>query len=187
MTAEIAPRARLTAGPGVACTVATTMDNPVDLRDPDAALLGTRIGTAWVEIRRGAAMSAVRDHLFGTGEHALEQGQMDTLDLLALTPTWRMSELADALRIDPSTATRAVQRLVGDGLARRKACDDDGRVVMVSITAAGRERHADVSTRRANLMSHMLAAFAPEERSVLADMLERFVAAVDDFVATVKS
>jgi DNA-binding MarR family transcriptional regulator len=163
------------------------MDSSVDLRDRDAAALGARIGMAWVEIRRGAAMSAVRDHLFGTGEDALEQGQMDTLDLLAQRSTWRMSELAEALRIDPSTATRAVQRLVSAGLARREACDDDGRVVMVSITTAGQERHSDVNARRANLMGHMLAAFAPDERPVLADMLERFVAAVDDFVTAVTS
>lgn len=180
------PVARLPIASVTACTLLATMDTPVDLRDAAASELATRIGTSWVEIRRGAAMSAVRDHLFGTGDDALEQGQMDTLDLLALRPTWRMSELAEALRIDPSTATRAVQRLVGAGLARRKAGDDDGRVVMVSITGAGRERHADVNTRRAHLMSHMLAAFTPDERPVLAEMLERFVGAVDDYVSTVR-
>jgi DNA-binding MarR family transcriptional regulator len=93
-----------------------------------------------------------------------------------------MSDLAEALRIDPSTATRAVQRLVGSGLAVRTPNDDDGRVVMVEITDAGRSRHADVNARRGQLMAHMLGAFTPEERPVLADMLERFVAAVDEFV-----
>jgi DNA-binding MarR family transcriptional regulator len=162
------------------------MNPPVDLRPREVAIYAARIGASWVELRRGAAMSAVRDHLFGTGDDALEQGQMDTLDLLAQRPLWRMSELAEALRIDPSTATRAVQRLVGTGLAHRETCNHDGRVVMISITDAGRERHADVSHRRANLMGHMLAAFSPDERPVLAEMLERFVAAVDDFVDTVK-
>ena len=31
-------------------------------------------------------------------------------------------------------------------------------------------------------MTHMLGAFTPEERPALADMLERFVSAVDEFV-----
>ena len=53
---------------------------------------------------------------------------------------------------------------------------------MVEITDAGRSRHADVNARRGLLMAHMLGAFTPEERPVLADMLERFVAAVDEFV-----
>ena len=96
-----------------------------------SAQLAVRIGLAWIEIRRGAAMGALQKHLFGSGDDALEQGQMDTLDLLAQQPSWRMSELAEALRVDPSTATRAVQRLVNVGLADRRPCDDDGRVVMV--------------------------------------------------------
>ena len=82
-------------------------------------------------------MAALRDSLFGTGADALEQGQMDTLDLLATQASWRMSDLAEALRVDPSTATRAMQRLVNVGLACRKPSDDDGRVVMAAITAAG--------------------------------------------------
>ena len=159
------------------------METRVDLNEREMHELAVRIGSSWVQIRRGAAMSALRDYLLGTGGEALEQGQMDSLDLLARQPSWRMSDLADALRIDPSTATRAVQRLVGSGLAKRCPHDDDGRVVMVEITDAGVSRHADVSARRSELMAHMLGAFTPDERPVLADMLERFVAAVDEYVA----
>jgi DNA-binding MarR family transcriptional regulator len=158
------------------------MDSSVDLHQRDMYDLAVQIGRSWVQIRRGAAMGAVRDYLLGTGDEALEQGQMDSLDLLARQPSWRMSDLAEALRIDPSTATRAVQRLVISGLAVRTQSDGDGRVVMVAITDAGRSRHADVNARRGLLMTHMLGAFTPEERPVLADMLDRFVAAVDEFV-----
>jgi DNA-binding MarR family transcriptional regulator len=158
------------------------MESSVDLHEREMYDIAVRIGASWVQIRRGASMGALREYLLGTGDEALEQGQMDSLDLLARQPSWRMSDLADALRIDPSTATRAVQRLVISGLAVRSAHDDDGRVVMVEITDAGRLRHADVNARRGQLMTHMLGAFAPEERPILADMLERFVSAVDEFV-----
>ncbi|MCB0999000.1 MAG: MarR family transcriptional regulator [Acidimicrobiales bacterium] len=155
---------------------------PVDLGDPAQLDLAVRIGLAWIQIRRGAGMSALRDQLFGTGADALEQGQMDTLDLLAGRPCWRMSELAEALRVDPSTATRAVQRLVRDGLASRRASDDDGRVVNIAITPAGLARHAEVAERRGRVLAHLLGWYRPDERALLADMLERFVAAIDDFV-----
>ncbi|HEY0520386.1 MAG TPA: MarR family transcriptional regulator, partial [Ilumatobacteraceae bacterium] len=124
------------------------MESSVDLHEREMYELAVRIGASWVHIRRGAAMGALRDYLLGTGDEALEQGQMDSLDLLARQPLWRMSDLAEALRVDPSTATRAVQRLVGSGLATRSSNGDDGRVVMVEITDAGRSRHADVNVRR---------------------------------------
>jgi DNA-binding MarR family transcriptional regulator len=162
-------------------------ETPVDLSDPEQLQLALRIGLSWIELRRGAAMSTLRDHLFGTGDDALEQGQMDTLDLLAQRRSMRMSELADALRVDPSTATRAVQRLVNVGLASRMASDEDGRVVMVAITEAGRQRHADVAERRSEVMTHVLGDFEPAERHQLADLLERFIGSVDDFVAQLDS
>lgn len=156
--------------------------DPVDLTQPDQYQLAVRIGSAWIGIRRGASRSGLREFLLGTGDDALEQGQMDTLDMLASRPAWRMSELAEALRVDPSTATRAVQRLVNSGLAARRPSDDDGRVVLVAITDAGSARHADVAARRGRLMKHLLEAFAPHERPMLADLLERFVGSVDDFL-----
>ena len=157
------------------------MEPSVDLRQRDMYELAVRIGASWVQIRRGAGGS-LRDYLLGAGGDGLEQGQMDSLDLLARQPSWRMSDLAEALRIDPSTATRAVQRLVGAGLAVRCPNGDDGRVVMVEISEAGRARHAAVNARRGELMAHMLGAFTAEERPIVADVLERFVAAIDEFV-----
>lgn len=154
----------------------------VDLDDDVEAALAARIGVAWKELRRGAAMSVLRDHLFGAGANALEPGQFDTLELLTKQDAWRMSELAEALRVDPSTATRAVQRLVRAGLAERKANRADGRVVMVSATAAGRRRQAAVEQLRRRTFSTMLARFDRDERRVFADLLERFVCALDDFV-----
>lgn len=144
-----------------------------------------RIGLAWIELRRGASMGNLQDYLFGTGADALEQGQMDTLDLLANGESWRMSEIAERLRIDPSTATRAVQRLVNVGLATRLTCSDDGRVVRVQITDVGAQRHAEVAERRGELMARVLGSFSPRERVALADLLERLIRAVDDFVEDV--
>jgi DNA-binding MarR family transcriptional regulator len=145
--------------------------------------LAQRVGTAWKELRRGAAMAAVRDWFYGTGEDALELGQVDTLDLLAAHDSWRMTDLADALRVDPSTATRAVQRLVRAGLAERRPSDEDGRVVMVSATMHGRACHEAISRRRRQAMESMLGEFDARERRHLADLLERFVAALDHLAA----
>jgi DNA-binding MarR family transcriptional regulator len=147
---------------------------------PEEMALAQRIGHSWRELRRGAAMSALRGQLFGEGDDALEPGQWDSLDLLVQRPSWRMSDLADALRVDPSTATRAVQRLLKAGLAERATCEDDGRVVRVSASDEGRARHVAISQHRRQLMAHILGRFDDDERERLAELLERFVSALDD-------
>jgi DNA-binding MarR family transcriptional regulator len=144
--------------------------------------LARRVGLAWREIRRGAAMTVLRDLFFGVGDDALEPGQMDTLDILVQADSWRMGDLAEALRVDPSTATRAIERLVRAGLAERAPCTDDKRVVKVSATTAGRDRYAAVSAIRMESLDRILARYTPEERPVLADYLDRFVEALDEMV-----
>jgi DNA-binding MarR family transcriptional regulator len=147
--------------------------NPVDREH------AVRIGSAWLELRRGGAAAALRDYMYGPG--TLEQGQIDALDYLVRRDR-KMSGLADKLRIDPSSATRAVQRLVKDGLAARIPSPEDGRVVMVGITEEGRRRHREVAARRALVMERIQSAFAPADRQALADLLDRFVDALDDVV-----
>ena len=118
--------------------------------------------------------SAVRDHFFGAGEDALEPGQMDTLDLLVQQPAWRMSELAEALRVDP--VDRHPRRpAAGARRPGRPAAvgAEDGRVVMVSATDAGRQRHDAIARRRRRSMARMLGEFDPDERRQLAELLER--------------
>jgi len=151
---------------------------PVDFTNPIDVEHAIRIGRAWIELRRGAWTQHLRGYLFGDDD-PLEPGQMDALDLLARRER-TMTQLAERLRIDPSSATRAVQRLVADGLAERDASPDDRRIVMVHISDEGRRRHAAVDARRAHVMAQILSEFSVEERSDLAGLLDRFVQALDD-------
>ena len=158
----------------------------VDFRNRTDREHARRIGRAWIELRRGAGASALRAYLFGR-EKPLEQGQMDALDLLARRNDRPMKELAARLRVDPSTATRAVQRLEADGLVERYASADDGRVVLVRITDEGTRRHDDVAARRSTAMMHILSEFDPHERAQLADLLDRFVESVDTVMSRMGS
>lgn len=149
-------------------------------RNPIDAEHARRIGRAWIELRRGASAAALRNYLFGD-ETPLEQGQLDALDLLARRDR-AMKELAGRLRVDPSTATRAVQRLESDGLVERFPSPEDGRVVLVRITDDGRRRREAPVARRAIAMYRILEAFDREERATLADLLDRFIDSLDDVV-----
>lgn len=143
-----------------------------------------RIALAWRELRRGAVGSTLRAHLLGPNGPPLELAQLDALDILVTAPQgWRMSEFAEALRVDPSTATRAVARLEGHGLAERAAGAGDRRVVTVRATPSGRQMMARINKRRAAGMERLLAAFDEAEREQFAAYLERFVSSVDQLIA----
>lgn len=142
-----------------------------------------RIGVAWRELRRGAAMRALRSELFGAGPDALDPGQVDTLDLVVAQGPLRMRDLAEAMRVDASTATRAVARLVEEGLVQRRPAPDDARAVVVAATSAGAARQARILERRRAFVEGVLAGFDATDRARLAELLERLVLAVDAMAA----
>jgi len=147
-----------------------------------------RIALAWRELRRGASGPALRSHLLGPNGPDLEQAQLDGLEILASDPDgWRMSDFADAMRVDPSTATRAVNRLEQLGLAERTRGSGDGRVVVARAPVAGRRMINRVTTLRAIGMERLLEPFDETEREQFADYLDRFVGSIDRLVAELAS
>lgn len=142
-----------------------------------------RIAAAWREMRRGAAGATLRSHLIGSDGPALEQPQLDALEVLAAQPDgWRMGDFAEAMHVDPSTATRSIARLERLGLATRTVDPDDRRVVVVRTSPRGRRTIDDVLRRRSVGMERVLEPFTPDEREQLAEYLERLVASVERLV-----
>ena len=143
-----------------------------------------RMGRALRELRRGASAGVLRDQLFGVGANAVEPGHMDVLDLLVQRPEWRMSELAAALRVDPSTVTRTLQRMEAAGLAERHTpVSGDRRAVIVKPTASGRERQASIAAKRVTIITELMAPLSENERKQLVWLLERFIESADKLVA----
>ena len=157
----------------------TDIDFGVDLNRETAM----RIGRVWREIRRGAANNKLRGLIFENEEFTIEPGQFDTLEQIVFHDTMRMGDLADAMHIDPSTATRAVQRLIKDGLAERVDHEGDGRVVVVGPTDLGRRVFESVVERRKQMVVRVMEQFDQEEWGLLADILERFNQALGVAVA----
>ena len=156
-----------------------SIDFGVDLNRETA----NRIGKVWREIRRGAANSKLRSLIFENEEFTIDPGQFDTLERIVMHQTIRMGDLADSMHIDPSTATRAVQRLIKDGLVQKVTHDGDGRVVVIEPTEMGRRVFASVVEKRKQMVVRVMEQFDADERLVLADMLERFNDALAKAVA----
>ena len=157
----------------------TNAKTPADQTNDLELELAGRIGRAWREIRRGSTAGQARDAIFGVGGSAIEPGLMDALELLVTVESCRMGDLAEYLRIDPSTATRAVQRMIKDNLAERVQHSGDGRIVAIAATERGRRIHGEVNERRRAILLAVMNDFEPEERYVLADLMERFTLSVD--------
>ena len=147
--------------------------------EPDAA----RIAAAWRQLRRGASLLELRRRMYGGGSgEPLDVALGDALDVVIENEPIRMGDLAAALRVDASTATRTVARLIDAGLARRSE-GEDRRVVQVAATPAGKRRHEDMVASATDALEQILSVFDDGERAQLADLLDRMVASLDDVVA----
>jgi DNA-binding MarR family transcriptional regulator len=142
-----------------------------------------RVGTAWRELRRGASTAALRRMLHTTASGQLDLGQVDTLELLVDAGAVRMGELADLLRVDASSATRAVQRLVADGYARRRADPCDRRGVIIEATPGGRATVEEMRARARSALEQLTSGFSTTEIRQLGELMSRLVGALDELMA----
>jgi DNA-binding MarR family transcriptional regulator len=145
-----------------------------------------RVFEAWRELRRGA-VRRTNAHFYGSGPDALDPAQMDILDVIASRPRWRMSRLAHALYLDPSTVTRSVDRLAEYGLVTRVPAADDGRGVQVRATPSGRALSKTVGQRRRAVMGKILHDLSTEECENLAQALERLILGVTEYAEQLES
>jgi DNA-binding MarR family transcriptional regulator len=86
------------------------------------------------------------------------------------------AELAAALAVNPSTATRMCDRLVRKGLVRRHRQAGDRRAVRIALTAAGRDLVAEVTRRRRAELARLLQALPPAEHQPVIAAFRAFAA-----------
>jgi DNA-binding MarR family transcriptional regulator len=84
----------------------------------------------------------------------------------------RLSDLAVAEGVSQPGMTQLISRLEREGLAVRKSDPTDGRVVVVEITAAGRERMRHRRQARAEKLSELLADLSAEDRAAILKSLQ---------------
>ncbi len=120
---------------------------------------------------------AVATQSLGAAAEDTTIAQYRALVVLASRGPQRVSDLAAALGVTPSTAGRMCDRLVRKGLIRRHRARADRRAVQVSVTAAGREVVDQATARRRALIAGILAKLPAVQQSAVAAALESFAAA----------
>ncbi len=110
--------------------------------------------------------------------------QWRTLVLLDMHGSVTMGQLAAALGVVPSTATRMCDRLVRKRLVQRTTDPTNRRQVSVSLLPAGRHLVTTTVERRRQDLSRLLATLSPEDRARLDAAFKTFVRAANEFSET---
>jgi DNA-binding MarR family transcriptional regulator len=90
-----------------------------------------------------------------------------------------IGDVAEVLAIDPSTASRLVERAAEAGLLERRACADDRRRARLHLCPAGAELLATVTSRRRAVLAAAVDGWGHDELTALQALLERLLAGFD--------
>lgn len=135
----------------------------------------------WAVSNLFRASTAVRRHMESNVLAA------DHLSWTAFTGLWVLwvwgqmeaREFAQAIGISRSTATGILSTLERRGLARRRRNTGDGRVVIASLTSAGRRKIEGLIPRFNEEEVEVARPLTPDQQEELASMLRRVLRSVD--------
>lgn len=131
----------------------------------DAVLIASRLLVA-VSARSIAAV-----------DEALTIPQFRLLIVLCLRGPVKLTSLAEHLSVNPSTATRMVDRLVAAGLINRETNPASRRELLVTLTDQGTTVVNEVTRRRRTEIAHIVSRMPPATREDLVHALTAFAAA----------
>ncbi len=108
----------------------------------------------------------------------LSPSHLHTMHLLMPDRALPLKELAERLQMTPPSVTAITRRLVQTGLAQRTAHAEDSRIVLLSLTDAGRALYEQVTQEYTERMTRLLAGLSAAEQEQFLDLLERAVHAM---------
>ncbi|MCM6778967.1 MarR family transcriptional regulator [Nocardia sp. CDC159] len=103
--------------------------------------------------------------------------QFRALVLLSSRGPSNVASLATNLNVQPSTATRMVERLVVAGLVDRRPNPESQRELIIELTARGRQVVQQVTVQRRREIAAVVEQMRPSDRTGLVRALTAFAAA----------
>ena len=138
------------------------------------------IERGFTTIVRWGNLPRVRDRFVTAAGMALDRASYGVLFRLEEGGPARLSDLAQRLGLDLSTASRQVHHLEVAGLVRRAVVEEDRRAALLSVTGEGRELVERIRQAKRAVITEMLAGWTQDEREELARVLTRLA---DEIVA----
>ena len=140
-----------------------------------------------MDTRSAEEIRADLSYLFDKASIALAGRMADALDVLNISPrdycvlskaapaALTQGELAEVALMDKTTMVVTLDRLEGDGLARRTPSPTDRRARIVETTDAGDTTVASAKTIIDDLYGEVLGVLSPEQREVFLDAMVALV------------
>jgi DNA-binding MarR family transcriptional regulator len=104
--------------------------------------------------------------------------QLKSLFLIHIRGSINVRHLADDLGVTPGNVTSIVDRLVGQGLVKRREIPEDRRMVLLELTDKGRETITDIHETGIGHMKRILERMSPEDITALIRGVSSFIAAI---------
>lgn len=136
------------------------------------------VADAFITVSRALVGIAVRSINAAPAEVTLTQHRL--LVLLAARGNQTLKALAEQLEVNGSNASRLCDRLQRLGLVARDRSLSDGREVMVSLTAEGRELLDTVRTHRRHHVQRILTQMSGTDAEATITALTAFSAAAQE-------
>jgi DNA-binding MarR family transcriptional regulator len=149
---------------------------------PIAPPLLDALDDALVAVRRVQLRPGYRGRVLAALDHPIELGALRTLRVVERRgeDATCVGDVAEVLAIDPSTASRAVDRCVAAGWLERTPSRADRRRTELTLSATGRVVLATVTASRRELLAEVTGDWAEGDLAQLTVLLDRLVAAFDD-------
>jgi DNA-binding MarR family transcriptional regulator len=117
------------------------------------------------------------------GPRQLTLSQFKLLKLVALTDAQMIGDVAAFLHVSNAAASKAVDKLVRQGLLLRNEAQRDRRAVQLSLTASSRRVLAAYDAAKDRKLASVFRQFSPQDLRRTANILDRLSAGIVDHTA----
>ena len=163
------------------------MDASTRLREGSGPARGhlDQLDEALVGIRRVLQRPGYRDRLLRALSARIPLATLRLLRAVQRAATApAIGEVADVLGIDPSTASRVVDRAVAAGYLERSVCPDDRRRTRLLLSTSGAALLDEATARRRELLAEITETWDTDDLDTLVVLLQRLLSGFDALEAS---
>ncbi|MEX0732452.1 MAG: MarR family transcriptional regulator [Aquisalimonadaceae bacterium] len=124
----------------------------------------------------GTLALTISDDLLKESSHLVPRDEpAAAIALVGRSPGWTIRQLSTDLVLSHAATVRLVDRLVDDGLMRRRRSATDGRAVALSLTSKGQSLYQEMLVRRHQRLGELLSSLTDEEKHALGVIGEKLL------------